>query len=185
MKKTTLAFTPWLYGVNVPRGQAQDGVEVAVLGEDLEDLAGLVGEEAVVGQDDRGPAAGLQDRQDVLDEVELLVARSRSVKSSRSGAWFAPLVPKGGLVRITSKRSAAGRLVDRVAQGDVRLDAVQVEVHQRQAARPGDQVLAEVGLRLDALGDVAVERAALGLARSATRRRRRGSRRCRRPGRRW
>ena len=50
-------------------------MDVAVLHEDLEDLAGLVGEQHVVGHDDRGAAAGLEDRQDVLEEVELLVAR--------------------------------------------------------------------------------------------------------------
>ena len=49
-------------------------MEVAVLHEDLEDLAGLVGEEHVVGHDDGGAAAGLEDGQDVLEEVELLVA---------------------------------------------------------------------------------------------------------------
>ena len=48
-------------------------MQVAVLREDLEDLAGLVGEQAVVRQHDGGPAAGLQDGQDVLEEVELLV----------------------------------------------------------------------------------------------------------------
>ena len=44
----------------------------------------------------------------------------------------------------------------------MRLDAVQVQVHQRQPPRPGDEFLPEVGLRLDPLGDVAVQRA-LGL----------------------
>ena len=44
------------------------------------------------------------------------------VKSLASGAWFAPFVPNGGLVRTTSKRSAARGLVDRVAELDVRLD---------------------------------------------------------------
>ena len=48
---------------------------IAVLHQHLEDLAGLLGEEHVVGHDDRGPSTGLEDRQDVLDEVELLVAR--------------------------------------------------------------------------------------------------------------
>ncbi len=57
--------------------QPQDGVQVAVLHQNLEHLAGLVGEQAVVGQHDRGPAAGLQDRQDVLEEVELLVGGRR------------------------------------------------------------------------------------------------------------
>ena len=54
-------------------GQAQHGVQVAVLGEHLEHLAGLVGEQAVVGHDHRGAAAGFQQRHDVLQEVELLV----------------------------------------------------------------------------------------------------------------
>ena len=46
---------------------------------------------------------------------------------------------------------AARRLVDRVAECDVRLDLVEVQVHQRQPARPSDEFLAEVGLLADAL----------------------------------
>ena len=42
----------------------------------------------------------------------------------------------------------------------MRLDLVEVQVHQGQAARPGDEFLPEVGLRADALGGVAVEGAA-------------------------
>ena len=68
------------------------------------------------------------------------------VKSSRSGAWFAPLVPKGGLVRMHVEALAAVRLVDRVAERDVRLDAVEEQVHQREPARARHEVLAEVGL---------------------------------------
>ena len=60
-KKMTFAFTPWLYGVKVPRGQAQDRVEVAVLHEDLKDLACLVFKETVVRQNHGGPSAGLED----------------------------------------------------------------------------------------------------------------------------
>ena len=41
---------------------------------------------------------------------------------------------------------AAGGFVDGVAERDVRLDAVQIEVHQRQPARARHEVLAEVGL---------------------------------------
>ena len=138
-------------------------MEVAVLHEDLEDLAGLVGEEAVVRQDDRCAAAGLQDGQDVLDEVELLVARLDG-----------EVVALGRLVRALRAEWRVGQdhveafasvgFVDRVAEVDVRLDAVQVQIHQREAARPGDEILAEVGLGLDALGVVAVERA-LGFVR--------------------
>src|SRR5689334_2230553 len=54
---------------------AQDSVDVAVFHQHLEDLTGLVGEEDVVRDDDGGTPAGLQQRQNVLDEVELLVAR--------------------------------------------------------------------------------------------------------------
>ena len=50
-------------------------MEVAVLGQDLENFAGLVLEEAVVRKHDRRTTALFQDRQDVLDKVELLVAR--------------------------------------------------------------------------------------------------------------
>ena len=63
-------------------------MQVAVLGEDLEDFAGLVREQAVVGQHHRGASAGLEHGQDVLDEVELLVA-------GRDGE----VVAVGGLVR--------------------------------------------------------------------------------------
>ena len=69
-----------------------------------------------------------------------------TTKSSRSGAWLAPLVPNGGFVRMTSKRSDVRDLVDRVAEADVRLDLVEVEVHEREPARPCDQFLAVVGL---------------------------------------
>ena len=55
--------------------QEQDGVQVAVFAQDLEHLAGLVREQAVVRQYHRRPATRLQHRQDVLDEVQLLVAR--------------------------------------------------------------------------------------------------------------
>ena len=47
------------------------------------------------------PPARFQHREKVLQEVELLVAVLK-VKSSRSGAAFAPFVPNGGLARITS-----------------------------------------------------------------------------------
>ena len=179
----TLVFTPWLYGVKVPRGRRRTVCRSQSSHEDLEDLAGLVGKQAVVGQDDRGPAAGLEDGQHVLDEVELLVA-GRDGEVVALGAWFAPLVPNGGLVSTTSNRGALGRLVDGVAERDVRLEAVEVEVHQGQAARAGDEVLPEVGLGLDALGQSRSNAPPFVCFDAATRRRPPGSRRCRRPGRR-
>ena len=45
----------------------------------------------------------------------------------------------------------------------MRLDLVQVQVHQRQAAGPGDEFLAEVGLRADALGESSRSKRAAGL----------------------
>ncbi len=165
-------------------GQTQDRVQVAVFGQNLKDLAGLVGEEAVVGQHHGGPPAGLQDRQDVLDEVELFVAGGDG-----------EVVAVGGLVRPLGAEGRVGQdhveavgrrgLVDRVAQHDFGLQAVQEEVHQGQPAGPGHEVLAVVGLLADALGEVAVQRAALGLRGSAIHRPPPGNRPCRRPGRRW
>ena len=82
-------------------------MKVAVLGEDLEDLAGLVGEEAVVRQDHGRPAAGLQDVRTCWTKLSCLLLVA-TVKSSRVGAWLAPLVPKGGLVRTTSNGRLSG-----------------------------------------------------------------------------
>lgn len=53
----------------------------------------------------------------------------------------------------------AGRsLVDRVTERNMRLDLVEVEVHQGQPARPGDELLTVVGPVANALHDVALER---------------------------
>ena len=56
-----------------PARQAQDRMQVAVLHEDFEDLAGLVFEEAVVRQDDAARPPSFRMFMHVLDEVELLV----------------------------------------------------------------------------------------------------------------
>jgi len=71
-------------------------VEVAILSQDLEDFAGLVDEKAVVGKDDRCAAALLENRQDVLDEVELLVAR-RDREVIPLGRLVCALRPEGGV----------------------------------------------------------------------------------------
>jgi len=89
-RKMTFAFTPWLYGVNV-RAAGAGRCEVAVLHENLEHLAGCL--ERQLSAHQRGASAGLEDGEDMLDEVECLLLVSM-VKSSRSGAWFAPFVPK-------------------------------------------------------------------------------------------
>lgn len=53
--------------------QTENRVQIAVLHHDLEHFAGLVFKKTVVGQHYGGAAAGFQDRQDVLNEVELLI----------------------------------------------------------------------------------------------------------------
>jgi hypothetical protein len=71
--------------VNVPRGRRKTVCTIAILHENLEHLARLAFEQAVVREHDGGTAAGFQDSQDVLQEVQLLFEVS-IVKSSRSGA---------------------------------------------------------------------------------------------------
>jgi hypothetical protein len=65
-------------GVEDAGREAQEGVDVA-LGEQLaaDRLAGAALEEDVVGDDDGGAAVDLEERLDVLDEVELLVRGRR------------------------------------------------------------------------------------------------------------
>ena len=83
-----------------------------------------------------------------------------TTKSSRSGAWLAPSRPERRVGEDDVEALGAGHFVDRVAEADVRLDLVEVEVHEREAPRPGDEFLPVVGVGADALGDVAVERSA-------------------------
>ena len=138
--------------------QAQDGVQVAVLHQNLEDLAGLALEQAVVRQHHRGASAGLEHRQDVLDEVELLVA-GLDGEVVAVGRLVRALGAEGRIGEHHVVTLAAVRLVDGVAEVDVRLDAVQKQIHQREPARARHEILAEVGLCLDAFGVGAVEHA--------------------------
>ena len=48
VKKITFVLVPGLYGEKVPLGSRENRMQVAVLGEDFENLARLVSEEAVV-----------------------------------------------------------------------------------------------------------------------------------------
>src|SRR5207249_8248829 len=57
---------------------------------------------------------------------------------------------------------AARLLVNRITKADVRLDPMEVQVHERQPAGPRNEVLPEVGLRADALRYVTIK-GALGL----------------------
>ncbi len=57
-------------------------MEIGVLHEDLEDLTSLISKEHVVWHDNSRSAARLEDRQNMLHEVQLLVGCFK-VKSSR------------------------------------------------------------------------------------------------------
>ena len=137
-------------------GEPQYCVQVAFFGDDFEDLARLVGEQAVVRHDDRRPTSWLERGEHVLKEVELLVARGDG-----------EVVPRGSLIRPASAEGRIGEyaveavarrwVVDGVAQPNMWLKVVQVEIHQGQATRSSDQVLAEIGIRLHSLGGRSVE----------------------------
>ena len=103
-------------------------MDAAVLHDDFEDLAGLVLEEAVVRQHDCCASAGLEYVHDVLDEIELFVPVSM-VKSSRSGAWFAPLVPNGGLVSTTVVSLCLGPVRRWCRRGRSAARPVQIQIH--------------------------------------------------------
>lgn len=157
-------------------------MDVAVLHQHLEHLAGLVGEQHVVRHHDGAAATGLQQREHVLEEVELFVARlHHEVVTDRR--LVRALRPERRIGEDHVEALARRRLVDRVAERDVRLDLVQVQVHQRQAAGTGDEILAVVGLGLDPLGVLALELRRRS-APLASRMRRPEIRPSRRPGRR-
>ena len=50
-------------------------MQLAILREDLENIAGLIRKETVIGDNDRRATSGLENRHHVLDEIELFVAR--------------------------------------------------------------------------------------------------------------
>ena len=91
-------------------------MQVAVLHEDLEDLAGLVLEQAVVGQHHGGPAAGLEDVHHVLDEVELLVA-GLDGEVVALGRLVGALGAEGRVGQDAVVALAAVGLVDGIARG--------------------------------------------------------------------
>ena len=104
--------------------QAQDGVQVAILHENLEDFAGLALEKTVVRQHHRGASAGLERGQDVLDEIELLVAGlDREVFAL--GRLIRAFRSEGRIGENHVVPLAAERFVDGVAEINVRLDSVQ------------------------------------------------------------
>src|SRR5579862_8287562 len=99
----------------------------------MEDLASRVGEEDIVRNDNGRSAAWFERCHDVLNEVELLVARGDDeVVSVRClvGASRA----KGRVRKDDVKALPTGCFVDRVAKADLGLDLVEVEIHERETS---------------------------------------------------
>ena len=90
-------------------GQAQEGVDVGLLEQRAADgFAGAAFEKDVVRQHDRGAAVLLEDGEDVLEEVELLVARARpevvAVDDERFLRVLARLVDDGDAALLAERR---------------------------------------------------------------------------------
>jgi len=140
-------------------GEAKNLVKIAVLGEDLEYIARLIGKQNIVGHDDGGPAARLEDAHHVLDEVELFVAGgNREIIP----AWrlVGPFGAKGRIGHNDIKLSAPSRLINGVSEIDVGLDAMKIEVHQSKPSGPGNQFRARIGGSQDAPGILSLQTAA-------------------------
>lgn len=131
------------------RRQAQDGVQVAFLHEVAADrLAIAVREQHIVGQDDGGArlAVGLEAAIDVLEEVELLVARRVGEIVARRA--LAALLRAERRIRqhdivILEPLAKVGK---RVAKEDWPFDDVQHGIHEREAVRVVNELTAGEGL---------------------------------------
>ena len=124
--------------------QTQDRVEAAILHKDLKDLARLVFKEAVVRQDHGGTASGLQDVHDMLDKVELLVARLDGKVVTLRGLICA-LGPEGRVCEDTIIKLPAIGFIDGIAEIDLRFQSVEEKVHEGKPPGAWYKVLAEVG----------------------------------------
>lgn len=160
-EKDDVGFDALAVGRECAAGQAEDGVKITIFAEDFEDFAGLVGEEAVVGQDDGGAAAGLEDGENVLEEIELLVAGFDG-EIFAVGGLVGAFGAEGGIGEDDIEAVGRWGFVDRVAQDDAGFDAMEIKIHQGEAAGALDEFLAIVDGFFDPAGDVALEGAALG-----------------------
>ena len=106
-------------------------------------------EEDVVWQDHSRRAAGFQNRKDVLDEVELLV-RGGDGEVVPARHLAAALGAEGRIGQDAVIAPIAWAFGYRVAVVDVGLDAVEIQVHQSQAARLEDDLAAGEGALLQA-----------------------------------
>ncbi len=130
-------------------GQAQDGVQVALVHQVAPDVGADAGfEQHVVGQHHGGAAAVLQAAVDVLQERQLLVAGAEGeVVAGRAAAAFGGAERRIGEDDVDLGQLGAGA-AERVAQMDhaliVAFHPVQQAVHQRQPAGAGHQFHADI-----------------------------------------
>ena len=130
------------------RRQTQDGVQVALLHEVAADgLTVAVGEQDVVGQDNGGTrfAVCLKAAVDVLEEVELLVARRVGKVVARRA--LAALLRAERRIRQHDVviLEALAEVRERVAKVNRAVDAVQHGVHEREPMRVVDELAAGEG----------------------------------------
>src|SRR5437762_1511345 len=113
-----------------PAGEAKDGVQVTVLREDGKHVSRLLSEKNVVRYYDSRAPSRLQRCEHVLNEVQLFVARlhdeivaiRRLIRASRTKRWI-----RQNHIESHGRRS----FINGVGEADVRLDLVEVEVHER------------------------------------------------------
>src|SRR5207253_10127761 len=136
--------------------QPKNCVHVAVLRQNFEHLTSLAFEETIIWQDDSSASAGLERSQNVLKEIELFVAGLNcevfALRCLVCASCSKRRIGKDDVILFSAKR-----IIDRVAEINVRLDAVQEKVHQREPARTRHQILTVVSLRLDAFRVTAIE----------------------------
>ena len=106
-EKDDVSLCAWAIRRERTVGEAQDGVEIAVFGQNLENFARLICEKAIVRHHQRGTTTRFKDRHYVLDEVQLLVARGNGEVVARRSLICA-LGAERGVVITTSKRRLSG-----------------------------------------------------------------------------
>jgi len=166
-------------GVEDAGGQAQEGVDVGLLEQLAADgLARAALEEHVVGQHDGRAAVLLEDGEDVLEEVELLVAGAGpeivAVDDERFLGLLAGLVDDGDAALLAEGRIGQDDLVFAVLAGqrvfgddgqillEVAADAVEQQVHGAEARDAVHQLDAEERAVLELLLLRAVKGVVLG-----------------------
>ncbi len=136
-------------GVEDAGGEAEDGVEIALLHEVPPDVFAHAGlEEDIVREDDGGASASGEATVDVLDEAELLVA-GREGEVRAAGQAAALLRAEG---RIGKHERGLGQRGSVIGQGiaieDAAVDAMEHKVHEREAMRVLHMLHAKEGIPL-------------------------------------